>query len=117
MIGIIVVVREIDSIELQQSMEDKGGPILLDIRGANELMQGMLPDSQHLPMHILPLRISEFPKERDIVLYCHSGARSYTACNYLTQQGHSNLINLRGGILSWARSGLQIVYPSMVSNG
>ncbi len=111
------MVKEIDSVALQQRLGTEDEPILLDIRGANELMQGILPDSQHLPMHILPLRISEFPKDQDIVLYCHSGARSYTACNYLAQQGYTNVINLRGGIISWARSGLQIVHPPMVSNG
>ena len=111
------MVREIESIELQESMGSGKGPILLDIRSANELMQGVLPDSQHLPMHILPLRISEFPSDRDIVLYCRSGARSYTACNFLMQQGHSNVVHLRGGIISWAQNGLQIVSPPMVSNG
>ncbi|MCP3670605.1 MAG: sulfurtransferase [Gammaproteobacteria bacterium] len=111
------MVREIDSVTLQQRLGSEDEPILLDIRGANELVQGILPDSKHLPMHVLPLRISEFPKDRDIVLYCHSGARSHTACHYLAQQGHTNVINLRGGIISWAQSGLQIVQPSMASNG
>ncbi|MCU7855727.1 MAG: rhodanese-like domain-containing protein, partial [Candidatus Thiodiazotropha sp. (ex Lucinoma borealis)] len=43
-----------------------------------------------------------------VILYCHSGARSYHACAYLAQQGFQNAINLRGGILSWARSGFQL---------
>ncbi|MEN8178510.1 MAG: rhodanese-like domain-containing protein [Pseudomonadota bacterium] len=82
--------------------------VLLDIRSAGELVQGMLPDADHLPMHLIPLRINEFPKDRDVVLYCHSGARSYHACAYLAQQGFDNAINLQGGILGWARSGNQL---------
>lgn len=111
------MVREIDSIELQQRLESENELILLDIRGTNELMQGILPNSQHHPMHILPLHISEFPKDKDIVLYCRSGARSHTACSFLMQQGYSNVINLRGGIISWAQNGLDIAFPPKVSNG
>jgi rhodanese-related sulfurtransferase len=69
----------------------------------------MLPDAEHLPMHLIPLRINELPKDKDVILYCHSGARSYHACAYLAQQGYDNVINLRGGILGWARSGYQLI--------
>jgi rhodanese-related sulfurtransferase len=114
---VIYVIREIDSFELQQLLASDDAPILLDIRGANELMSGTLPGYQHMPMHILPLRIAEFPKDRDIVLYCHSGARSSMACNFLMQQGYSNVINLRGGIVAWAQNGLEIEVPAKVCNG
>ncbi len=111
------MVREIDSLQLQQMLGSENEPVLLDIRGANELMGGMLPNSLHLPMHILPLRISEFPKDKDIVLYCRSGARSHTACSFLMQHGYNNVINLRGGIISWAQNGLELTFPPQVSNG
>jgi rhodanese-related sulfurtransferase len=52
--------------------------------------------------------MAELPKDKDVILYCHSGARSYHACAYLAQQGYSNAVNLRGGILGWARSGYQL---------
>jgi rhodanese-related sulfurtransferase len=102
------VIQEIDSTELQSRLMAGDKLALLDIRSAGELAQGMLPDSEHLPMHLIPVKMSELPKDRDVVLYCHSGARSYHACTYLVQQGFSNVINLRGGILGWARSGYQL---------
>jgi rhodanese-related sulfurtransferase len=46
-----------------------------------------------------------------VVLYCRSGARSYHACNFLGQQGVGNVINLRGGIIAWAREGYEIGAP------
>jgi rhodanese-related sulfurtransferase len=46
-----------------------------------------------------------------VVLYCRSGARSYHACNFLGQQGVDNVINLRGGIIAWARQGFEIAAP------
>jgi rhodanese-related sulfurtransferase len=110
---VIGVVIEIDSMELEGRLASGKEVILLDIRNAAEVERGMLPESQHLPMHLLPVRMSEFPKDKDIVLYCHSGARSHHACRYLMQQGFQNVINLRGGILDWAKNGLEIVAPSL----
>ncbi|MCU7922268.1 MAG: sulfurtransferase [Candidatus Thiodiazotropha sp. (ex Dulcina madagascariensis)] len=102
------MIKEIDAGDLQSRIAEGDEYLLLDIRSAGELVQGVLPDAEHLPMHLLPLRMSELPKDKDVILYCHSGARSYHACAYLAQQGFSNVINLRGGILNWARSGYQL---------
>ncbi|MBA1445174.1 MAG: rhodanese-like domain-containing protein [Chromatiales bacterium] len=102
------MVQEIDSSDLQTRISAGDDFYLLDIRSVGEVAQGMLPDSDHMPMHVIPLRMDELPKDKDVILYCHSGARSYHACAYLIQQGFKNVINLRGGILGWARSGYQV---------
>jgi rhodanese-related sulfurtransferase len=102
------MIKEIDAHELQARINEGDDFMLLDIRSAGEIAQGALPDAEHLPMHVIPLKINELPKDKAIILYCHSGARSYHACTYLVQQGFHNAINLRGGILGWARSGFQL---------
>jgi rhodanese-related sulfurtransferase len=102
------VIDEIDSAELHRRLSAGEDLLLLDIRTDAEVAQGVLPEAQHLPMHLIPLRMNEFPKDKDIVLYCRSGARSYHACSYLLQQGYPNAINLRGGIIGWARGGFEI---------
>ena len=102
------MVKQIDSYELQSRMAGGEDFLLLDIRSAGELAQGVLPDAEHIPMHNIPLRMNELPKDKDIILYCHSGARSYHACVYLAQQGYRNVINLQGGILGWARCGYRL---------
>jgi rhodanese-related sulfurtransferase len=81
---------------------------LVDIRTPGEIIQAAIPDAVYLPMHLLPLRMNELPRDKDVVLYCRSGARSYHACLYLAQQGFNNAINLRGGIIAWARHGFPI---------
>ena len=103
------MVKEIDSTALESKLSDDNELYLLDIRSESEVMQGVLPNAEHLPMHLIPMKMNEFPKDKDIVLYCRSGARSYHACMYLMQQGFQNVVNLRGGIIDWARSGNQIV--------
>jgi rhodanese-related sulfurtransferase len=103
-----MVVKEIEAAELQSRVVNNEDIMLLDIRGDAEVAQGVLPKAEHLPMHMIPLRMHDFPQGRDIVLYCRSGARSHHACNYLMQQGIDNVINLRGGIISWVRQGYEI---------
>ncbi len=103
-----MMIKEIDAYDLQTRIAEGDDFVLFDIRSDGELAQGVLPDAEHLPMHLIPLRMAELPKDKDVILYCHSGARSYHACAYLAQQGYSNAINLRGGILGWARSGYQL---------
>lgn len=82
---------------------------LVDIRSEAEIARGAIDGAAHIPMHLLPLRMNEIPKDRPVVLYCHSGARSAQACAWLSSQGFENMHNLNGGILAWARAGLPIV--------
>jgi rhodanese-related sulfurtransferase len=110
-------VKEIEASELKARI-DAGEPVaLVDIRSDAEVAQGILPDSEHLAMHMIPLRMNDLPKDRDVILYCRSGARSYHACNFLNQQGIDNVINLRGGIIAWARQGFDIVAPQQARAG
>ena len=102
------MVKEIDSTELKARLDAGDSIELLDIRSDAEVAQGILPEAQHLPMHLIPLRMHDFPKDKEVILYCRSGARSYHACNYLMQQGVKNVVNLRGGIISWAQQGYDI---------
>ncbi|MCP3665136.1 MAG: rhodanese-like domain-containing protein [Gammaproteobacteria bacterium] len=103
------MVNEISSTDLENKITSDEQPMVLDIRSEAEVAHGVLPNSEHLPMHLLPLRMNEFPQDKEIILYCRSGARSYHACMYLMQQGFKNVVNLRGGIIDWARNGYEIV--------
>lgn len=102
------MVREIDSDSLKKRIDSQEDLLLIDIRTAEEVAQGIIPDATHLPMHLLPIRQSELPRDKDLVLYCRSGARSYHACQFLMQQGLDNAVNLRGGIIDWVRHGFAI---------
>lgn len=101
-------VKEIDSSELKKRLDAGGDIVLLDIRSDSEVQQGVLPNAEHLAMHLIPLKLQDLPKDKDIILYCRSGARSYHACAFLAQQGVDNAYNLRGGIIDWARNGYEI---------
>ncbi|MDJ0738114.1 MAG: rhodanese-like domain-containing protein [Gammaproteobacteria bacterium] len=110
-------VKEVDAQELKARIDAGDDIALIDIRSDAEIAQGVLPDSEHIAMHLIPLRMHDLPKDKDVVLYCRSGARSYHACNFLGQQGIDNVVNLRGGIIAWARQGLEIVAPQQQRAG
>jgi rhodanese-related sulfurtransferase len=103
-----MVIKEIDSSTLQSRLTAGEDVHLIDIRTPGEVAQGMIPGASHLPMHLIPLRMNELPRDKEVILYCRSGARSYHACSYLARQGLQNMINLRGGIIGWARGGYEI---------
>lgn len=105
------MVNEIDSESLRRRLAVGDGVMLVDIRTPAEVAQGAIPNAARLPMHLLPLRMNELPRDRDVVLYCRSGARSYQACAYMMQQGYDRILNLRGGIIAWARHGYEIAAP------
>ena len=63
------MIKEIEANELKARLDAGDDIELLDIRSAAEIAQGVLPNSQHVPMHLIPLRMNDFPKDKDVVLY------------------------------------------------
>ena len=104
------VFREIEVAELVDLLEQDNRIRLLDIRSKNERGEGSIPGAVHLPVHLLPLKMNELEKDRTTVLYCHLGSTSARACAYLLQNGFEQVHNLRGGMVAWANSGLQLVF-------
>jgi rhodanese-related sulfurtransferase len=78
---------------------------LIDVRTEGEVSRGVIGGAIHIPLHLLPLRTTEIPQDRPVVIYCNSGARSAQACAFMAAKGFDNMHNLSGGIMAWARSG------------
>lgn len=105
-------IQEIDPHQLADWMEKQPESFLLvDVRSANEMSQGMLPAARPMPMHTIPLKMDELRSKEKIVFYCRTGARSGQVCAFLQQQGLQQVLNLRGGIIDWFRHGLPIEAP------
>jgi NADPH-dependent 2,4-dienoyl-CoA reductase/sulfur reductase-like enzyme/rhodanese-related sulfurtransferase len=74
--------------------------LLLDVRRDDERAKGFLPGSIHIPLDQLRSRLSELPRDREIVAYCQSGQRSYYATRILAQHGF-RVRNLTGSYRTW----------------
>jgi rhodanese-related sulfurtransferase len=108
------LIQEIEVSELVELRENGETIRVIDIRQPAELNGGIIPGAEALPMHIIPLRINEFKPGEKLVMVCRSGARSAQACMFMQQQGYDNVFNLRGGMIAWAGSGLEIGLPQAV---
>lgn len=94
--------REMDPREAQ-ALVASGSVRLLDVRNPNETSLGIIPGAQIIPVDALEARHREIARTgKPILVYCAAGSRSAAACEFLSSQGHDDLINLAGGIQSWS---------------
>jgi rhodanese-related sulfurtransferase len=100
---------------LQQHLKQSPEQLfLLDVRGAFERKNFYLPyqETVHygdLINDTLPRSlINKLPKNKLIVVLCHSGLRGYFAANLLRQQGYTNVAFLQGGLAAWHKEMLPI---------
>ena len=103
--------KELDAAELATWLTDDESIRLIDVRTPAEASRGIIPDAENLPLHLLPLRVDEVGTRPKVVFYCRSGARSAQACVFMNMQGHEDVYNLRGGLLSWVQKGLPVSMP------
>ena len=87
--------EHIDVLELKNWIDEGKLITLLDIREKHEVDYCKLPDSTHIPMNTIPSRLGELDAQETIVVYCHTGVRSLYVCQYLSDQGFQNVLNLR----------------------
>ena len=80
---------------MQRAQAD--GAVVLDVRRSDERAKGSIPNSVHIPLDQLRARSDELPRDREIIVHCASGQRSYFACRLLAQRGF-RVRNLTG---SW----------------
>lgn len=88
--------------ELASRLKLENPPVLLDVRELQEYEIVRLPDGQLLTQELLEEVRSKWPKDRDIVTYCHHGIRSLHVAMLLIDEGFVNVQSLTGGIDAWA---------------
>ncbi|HTT57295.1 MAG TPA: molybdopterin-synthase adenylyltransferase MoeB [Opitutaceae bacterium] len=79
-----------------------GHALVLDVREPYELEICQLAGSRHIPLRQIPARLGELPRDRHILVLCHTGQRSRRVTEFLRGQGFSAVSNIAGGIAAWA---------------
>lgn len=79
---------------------------LLDVRSIEEYQSGHINGAFHIPLDQLRCRMNELPIDKEILVYCASGVRSYNAEMILRSSGF-NVRNLDGayGLYELANKG------------
>jgi rhodanese-related sulfurtransferase len=88
------------------------GVFFLDVRSQAEWNQVHIPGSTLIPLDELQNRLSEVPRNQDVVVVCLSGKRSKEGMTILQQAGFSRAACMTGGLTAWKASG----YPLEGSN-
>lgn len=81
--------------EIENLNKDK--TMLVDVRTPMEHSLGSLKDAVNIPLDNLRERLSELPRDKEIIIFCQVGLRGYLACRILMQNGFTNVRNLSGG--------------------
>ena len=85
--------------------------ILLDVRNEGELQNGAFKDALNIPLNDLLFRLAELDHEKEYIVSCHSGLRSYLAERILKQAGFK-VQNLDGAFaLYHAVRPEDLIYP------
>jgi adenylyltransferase/sulfurtransferase len=95
-------VGEITPKELAALLESGEQITVIDVREPYEWQIGRIPTATLIPLRTLMTTRPNLPRDADIVLYCHHGARSDAAANALVAGGYTRVRNLVGGIDRWS---------------
>jgi sulfur-carrier protein adenylyltransferase/sulfurtransferase len=104
-------IDEVDTFTAQHMLER--GARAVDVREPDEVEQGTVPGSTHIPRGFLEARIEDAVRDRDqpIVVFCAGGARSAFGAKSLQDLGYRNVVSLAGGFGAWKGAGLPWTVP------
>lgn len=84
-------------VDIGQKIRD--GALVVDVRSPMEYEAGHFEGAVNIPINEVERRMSEFgPKDKPVIVYCASGARSGTAERILTSAGYTDVHN-GGGLM------------------
>jgi len=98
---------EISPSEVVKKVRSGEDIILLDVRTPEEYEEIHLENSLLLPVQELnqktldQIGLGQDMKDKEIVIYCRSGARSQTAYNIMKELGYTNIKSVAGGMIHW----------------
>jgi Rhodanese-related sulfurtransferase len=78
------------------------GAKIIDVRSPGEFSSGAYPKAKNIPLDRIESRMGELSKDKPLVLYCASGARSAQAVRILKRAGFSDVVSA-GGLANMPR--------------
>ncbi len=75
--------------------------VLLDVRTPDEVALGSIEGHINIEVDDIRAHLDEIPKDKKIIVFCGTGARSYIAARILMQHGFDEVYNLSGGYITY----------------
>jgi hydroxyacylglutathione hydrolase len=85
-----------------------GDALLVDVRAPRERDQKSIAGSVGIPLNHLAQRLSELPRDRELLVHCAGGYRSSIGASLLKQHGFGKVTELAGGITAWEAARLPV---------
>ncbi len=95
------VFESITPMEVHGKMQNREDFVLLDVSTPQEYEEMRLPGSMHIPSGALRSRLSDLPKDREIVTFCRLSIRGYEAALILQAAGFQQVRVMDGGVMMW----------------
>lgn len=96
-------------ISVQEAHEKyQADAFLLDVREPDEWEEYHVPNTTLIPLGQLESRVSELPRDKEIVVVCRSGNRSQEGRDILIEAGFENVTSMAGGVSEWRQAGFPI---------
>lgn len=97
------VASAIGPAELKRKLDTGEDLVLLDVRSPQEVEAAPFKDSRvvNIPLGKLRARLTELPKDKEIVAFCKISVRGYEAQRILSGEGFGNVSFLDGGVMAW----------------
>ena len=95
--------KNINGQELRDLSSQDANAVLIDVRTAGEISEGMIKDALHMDIMQpdFQSKLSDLDKSKTYFMICRSGNRSGQACMIMEQMGFDKLYNLEGGMMHW----------------
>jgi len=109
--GFAANIEEVSVEEAHQRWSTKKNQVLiLDVRTPSEYEQAHVEGSLLVPVQELGQKMAQLMphKEKEILVICRSGNRSYTAASMLKEKGFEKAFNVQGGVTAWYQAGLPL---------
>jgi rhodanese-related sulfurtransferase len=102
--------KEISPAQANQLFSE--GAVIVDVREQSEWIEGHIDGAVLIPLGELESRLTELPKDKQIVAVCRTGRRSAEARDILLNNGFAQVTSMAGGMTAWVEAG----YPSVTGN-
>jgi len=106
-------ISQLDPLPLEISVQEafnmrQQGTMILDVRTPSEWNDGHVPGATLIPLDELESRLSELPRDEEIVIICRSGNRSAVARDIMLNAGFPAVTSIAGGFNQWVANGYDV---------
>jgi rhodanese-related sulfurtransferase len=101
----------LDSEELDAMLSKNDEIYLIDLRESELYFKAHIQNAINIPFDQFGLKYKKVPKDKKIILVCHTGRMGTESGQLLLKNGYKEVYNLNGGMAMWN------VYKSSINLG